>query len=115
MGPKLTTPRPVIMATEASIRSADGTRIFEINLDANNDGHSVSVGSIVFIIGATLLGAWILKKIWQRASRYRLQVNRNQRQVLPVVNVPAAAPAPPIAAGQPQQDPNVLQVPRIQI
>ena len=125
MGSEHSTPRPTVMAKEASVRSADGMRIIEINLDANNDGHSASSGSIVFIIVATLVCAWLVRLIWRKCRKYRVKINRN---VLPVVNPPVQIPmaingpqpqvvqnaaAAPGAPAPGQQELNGLHVPHI--
>ena len=111
---------PVIMATEASVRSDNGFRIIEINLDANQDGHSVSTGSIIFIIVATLVMAWLIKLAWRKARKYRLNINRN---VLPLhapnqFRMAQIGPQPAInAAAAPgtQAPENVLPVPQLNI
>lgn len=85
-------------------------RLIEINLDANNDGRSVSAMSILFIMVMTLLGLWIVKKNWQKVRRVRFHC-----QALPIVHAPGAPAPMPAAPGLPPQEQNVLNVPRVQI
>ena len=57
-------PQPIIQDSNLESRSDDGFKLIQFNLDANNNGDSISVATIFFIMISTVILMALLKKIY---------------------------------------------------
>ena len=89
MGPVKSKP-PTLQAGEVNCKSDEGFKLIQVNLDANQNGDGITIATIVFIMVMTVLGLFLLRKLYGmflafRAKRQAAKLRHRHYQEGPII------------------------------